>query len=84
VRVRSRTVRVVLEANTDKNVAIRASGRKWRGRSIVAVDAVATDIDAALSRATMNASRAIDRGDVGAAVADLEKCLGKAAKIAGE
>jgi hypothetical protein len=32
----------------------------------------------------MNASRAIDRGDVGAAVADLEKCLGKAAKIAGE
>jgi uncharacterized membrane protein len=50
----------------------------------VAVDAIDTDIDAALSRATKKASRAIDKGDVSAAVADLEKGLDKAVNIAGE
>jgi uncharacterized membrane protein len=50
----------------------------------VAVDAIDTDIDAALSRATKKASRAIDKGDVQAAVADLEKGLDKAVNIAGE
>lgn len=50
----------------------------------VAVDAVATDIDAALTRATKKASRAIDKGDLDSAVADLEKGLGKAANIAGQ
>jgi uncharacterized membrane protein len=50
----------------------------------VAVDAIATDIDAALTRASKKASRAIDKGNVGAAVADLEKGLDKAANIAGE
>jgi uncharacterized membrane protein len=50
----------------------------------VAVDAVATDVDAALTRASKKASRAIDKGDVSAAVADLEKGLDKAANIAGE
>ena len=50
----------------------------------VAVDAIDTDIDAALSRATKKASRAIDKGDVSDAIADLEKGLDKAANIAGE
>jgi hypothetical protein len=50
----------------------------------VAVDAIDTDIDAALSRATKKASRAIDKGDVSSAVADLEKGLDKAVNIAGE
>ena len=50
----------------------------------VAVDAVATDIDSALTRATKKASRAIDKADVDSAVADLEKGLDKAANIAGE
>ena len=50
----------------------------------VAVDAIDTDIDAAITRATKKASRAIDKGDVSAAVADLEKGLDKAANIAGE
>lgn len=50
----------------------------------VAVDAVSTDIDAALTRASKKASRAIDKGDVAGAVADLEKGLDKAANIAGE
>lgn len=50
----------------------------------VAVNAVATDIDSALTRATKKASRAIDKGDVDSAVADLEKGLDKAANIAGE
>lgn len=50
----------------------------------VAVNAVATDIDSALTRATKKASRAIDKGDLDSAVADLEKGLDKAANIAGE
>lgn len=50
----------------------------------VAVDAVATDIDAALVRASKKASRAIDKGDVDAAVTDLGEGLDKAANIASE
>ena len=50
----------------------------------VAVDAVDTDIDKALSRATKKAAKAIDKGDVAAAIEDLEKGLDKAANIAGE
>lgn len=50
----------------------------------VAVDAIATDIDAALTRATKKASRAVNKGDVSAAIADLEKGLDKAVNIAGE
>lgn len=50
----------------------------------VAVDAVDTDIDAALTRATKKAAKAIDKGDVSAAIEDLEKGLDKAANIAGE
>jgi uncharacterized membrane protein len=50
----------------------------------VAVDAIDTDIDAALTRATKKASRAVDKGDVSSAIADLEKGLDKAANIAGE
>lgn len=50
----------------------------------VAVDAIATDVDAALTRATKKASKAIDKGDVDAAIADLETGLDKAANIAGE
>lgn len=50
----------------------------------VAVDAVATDIDSALTHSTKKASKAIDKGDVDAAIADLQKGLDKAANIAGE
>jgi uncharacterized membrane protein len=50
----------------------------------VAVDAIDTDIDAALSRATKKSGKAIDKGDVSAAIEDLEKGLDKAANIAGE
>jgi uncharacterized membrane protein len=50
----------------------------------VAVDAVDTDIDSALTRATKKASRAINKGDVSDAIADLEKGLDKAVNIAGE
>lgn len=50
----------------------------------VAVDAIDTDIDAAISRATKKASRAIDKGDVSAAIEDLQKGLDKAVNIAGE
>ena len=50
----------------------------------VAVDAVDTDIDKALSRASKKASKAMDKGDVNAAIEDLEKGLDKAANIAGE
>ena len=50
----------------------------------VAVDAVATDVDKALTRATKKASKAVDEGDLEAAVADLEKGLDKAVNIAGE
>ena len=50
----------------------------------VAVDAVDTDIDKALSRASKKASKEMDKGDVNAAIEDLEKGLDKAANIAGE
>lgn len=50
----------------------------------VAVDAVDTDIDAALAHASKKASKAIDKGDVSAAIADMEKGLDKAVNIAGE
>ncbi len=50
----------------------------------VAVDAIDTDIDAALTRASKKASKALDKGDVDAAIGDLEKGLDKAANIAGE
>jgi uncharacterized membrane protein len=50
----------------------------------VAVDAIDTDIDAALAHATKRASKAMDKGDVQSAVADLEKGLDKAINIAGE
>lgn len=50
----------------------------------VAVDAIDTDIDAAMTRATKKASKAIDKGDVNAAIADLEKGLDKSVNIAGE
>lgn len=49
----------------------------------VAVDAIATDIDNALTRATKKASKAVDKGDVADAVIDLEKGLDKAVNIAG-
>ena len=49
----------------------------------VAVDAIATDIDKALTRATKKASKAVDKGDVADAVIDLEKGLDKAVNIAG-
>lgn len=50
----------------------------------VAVDSVSTDVDKAISRATKKAAKEIDKGDVDAAVADLQKGLDKAANIAGE
>ena len=50
----------------------------------VAVNAVATDIDSALTHSTKKASKAIDKGDVDAAITDLQKGLDKAANIAGE
>lgn len=50
----------------------------------VAVDAIDTDIDKALTRATKKAGKAIDKGDVAAALEDLEKGLDKSANIAGE
>jgi len=50
----------------------------------VAVDAIDTDIDKALTRATEKAGKAIDKGDVAAALEDLEKGLDKSANIAGE
>jgi hypothetical protein len=50
----------------------------------VAVDAVSTDIDSALDKATRKASKAIDKGDVDKAVAELEMGLDQAANIAGE
>lgn len=50
----------------------------------VAVDAVDTDIDKALTRASKKASKAMDKGDVSAAIEDLEKGLDKATNIAGE
>lgn len=50
----------------------------------VAVDAIDTDIDKALSRASKKASKEMDKGDVSAAIDDLEKGLDKAANIAGE
>ena len=50
----------------------------------VAVDAVSTDIDAALDRAARKASKAIDKGDVDKAIAELEKGLDQAENIAGE
>jgi len=50
----------------------------------VAIDKVATDVDNALSRATKKASKAIDKGDVSDAIADLEKGLDKAVNVAGE
>ena len=49
----------------------------------VAVDAVATDVDAALDKAVDKASAKLDAGDVDSALADLEKGLDKAANIAG-
>jgi uncharacterized membrane protein len=49
----------------------------------VAVDAVSTDVDAALDRSVRKASKAIDKGDVEKAVAELEKGLDKADEIAG-
>jgi hypothetical protein len=48
------------------------------------VDAIDTDIDKALTRASKKASKAMDKGDVSAAIEDLEKGLDKAANIAGE
>jgi uncharacterized membrane protein len=51
---------------------------------VVAIDKVATDVDTALTRATKKASKAIDKGDVADAIADLEKGLDKAANVAGE
>jgi len=50
----------------------------------VAVDAIDTDVDRALSHAAKKANRAMDKGDVDAAIADLEKGFDKAANIAGE
>jgi len=50
----------------------------------VAIDKVATDVYTALSRATKKASKAIDKGDVSDAIADLEKGLDKAVNVAGE
>lgn len=49
----------------------------------VAVDAVSTDVDAALTKAANKASAKLDKGDVDAAVAELEKGLDKAVNIAG-
>jgi uncharacterized membrane protein len=48
----------------------------------VAVDAVTTDVDAALSRAARKASKAIDKGDVDKAIEELDKGLDKAAEVA--
>lgn len=50
----------------------------------VAVDAVAEDIDKALSRAARKADKAIDQGDVDAALADLEKGLSTAVQDAAD
>jgi uncharacterized membrane protein len=50
----------------------------------VAVDTVATHIDTAMTRASRKASRALDKGDVDAALVDLWKGLDEAANIAGE
>jgi uncharacterized membrane protein len=50
----------------------------------VAVDAIATDVDKALDHATKKAVKQIDKGDVDAAIEDLEKGLDKAVNIAGE
>ena len=49
----------------------------------VAVDSTATDVDNALDHAVDKAQKKIDKGDVQAAVADLEKGLDKAVNIAG-
>lgn len=46
--------------------------------------AVVSKKDLSLTRASKKAIRAIDKGDVSAAVTDLEKGLDKAANIAGE
>lgn len=50
----------------------------------VAVDATATDVDRALTRATKKASYAIDKGDVELAAEDLRKGLDESANILGE
>lgn len=49
----------------------------------VAVDSVATDVDAALTHAAKKANKAMDKGDVDAAIDELEKGVGAAAVIAG-
>ena len=50
----------------------------------VAVDAAATDVNKALSRAAKKAQHEIDKGDVDAAAEDLAKGLDKSANILGE
>ena len=45
----------------------------------VAVNAVAEDVDKTMARAVKKASKAVDNGDVSAALADLEKGVDKAA-----
>ena len=50
----------------------------------VAVDAAATDVDKALSRAAKKAHHELDKGDVDAAAEDLAKGLDKSANILGE
>jgi uncharacterized membrane protein len=50
----------------------------------VGVDAVAEDIDKALGRAARKADKAIDQGDVDAALADLEKGLSTAVQDAAD
>ena len=49
----------------------------------VAVDSTATDVDNALDHAVDKAQKKIDKGDVQAAVAELEKGLDKAVNIEG-
>ena len=48
----------------------------------VAVDAVSTDVDNALSKAVKKASKAIDKGDVDKAIEELDKGLDKAGEAA--
>ncbi len=50
----------------------------------VAVDALATDIDNALTHAAKKARKHVAKGDVGAAVTDLENGLEKALRVADE
>jgi hypothetical protein len=48
----------------------------------VGVDAVAQDVEGALSHASKKASKAVDKGDVSAALADIESGVGEAVDAA--